>query len=230
MTPSTHFHLKHRTGGLAAGREIEHAWIRLSDVAFKLFVWLSLHAERGRGSLSASPKQLASALHKTEPEMRTALDELFQLGVCNTASDNYRSFLAQRNSNSGTTEDLSLYVAQVKRCFLQRRCVRSTFTPADEKLAAHLYRNGVSVVDVERAILLGSLRKYAALVNNRRGTPITTLHYFTALFDEVRQDLLSPGYWSYVNQKLRTLDWSNTGMDSEHRHNRKRNNDEPIKT
>ena len=216
MIPGTRFHLKQPTGWFAAGREIEQALTLLSDMAFKLFVWLSLHAERGRGSLSASPKELASALHKTEPEMRAALDELFQLGVCNTASDGVleitdRFWPYQRSSNSGATEDLSLYIAQVKRCFLQRRCVRSTFTPADERLAAHLYRNGVSLVDVERAILLGSLRKYVALANNRRGTPITTLHYFSALFDEVRQDV-SPGYWRYVTQKLRSLEQSWNGF------------------
>ena len=65
MTPSTPFHLQHRTGGLAAGREIEHAWILLSDVAFKLFLWLCRHAG------------LASALQRTESEMRAALDEPF---------------------------------------------------------------------------------------------------------------------------------------------------------
>ena len=67
MIPGTHFHLKQPTGWFAAGREIQQALTLLSDVTFKLFVWLSLHAERGRGSLSASPKELASALHKTEP-------------------------------------------------------------------------------------------------------------------------------------------------------------------
>jgi hypothetical protein len=210
MISTTHFHLKQPTGWFAAGREIEHALILLSDVAFKLFLWLCLHAERRRGSLSASPAELASALHKTEPELRAALEELFQLGVCNAASNGVieitdRFWPYQRRSNSDATEDLSLYIAQVKRCFLDRRCVRSTFTPADEKLATQLYRNGVSVVDVERAILLGALRKHAALVNNRRGTPITTLHYFTALFDEVRQDV-SPTYWSYVTQKLHSFE------------------------
>ena len=206
MIPATHFHLKQHTGWFAAGREIEHALVLLSDAAFKLFVWLCLHSGRSRGSLSASPAELASALHKHEPEMRAALDELFQLGVCNSAGDGVieiadRFWPYHRVSNSGASEDLSLYIAQVKRCFLERRCVRSTFTAADEKLTTRLYHNGVSLVDVERAILLGSLRKYAALANNRRGTPITSLHYFTALFDEVRQDG-SPGYWSYVTQKL----------------------------
>ena len=78
MTPATHLHLKRPTGWFAAGREIQQALTLLSDASFKLFVWLCLHAERGRGSLTASPKQLAAALHKTEPELQSALDELFQ--------------------------------------------------------------------------------------------------------------------------------------------------------
>ena len=84
---STPFHLKHRSGWFAAGREMEQALILLSDVAFKLFVWLCLHAERSRGSICISPAELASALYKTESEMRTALEELAQQGVCITAAD-----------------------------------------------------------------------------------------------------------------------------------------------
>lgn len=210
MTTATHFHLKQAAGWFAAGREIEQALLLLSDAAFKLFLWLCLHAERSRGSLSASARELASALHKTEPELQTALDELFQQGVCLFAADGVieiadRFWPYHRGSNSSATEDLAAYIAHVKRCFLERRCVRSSFTPADEKLAARLHRDGVSIVDVEHAILLGSLRKYAALENSRRGSPITSLHYFTALFDEVRQHV-SPGYWSYVTQKLGTFE------------------------
>jgi len=210
MIPATHLHLKQPTGWFAAGREIEQALTLLSDPAFKLFLWLCLHAQRSRGSLSASPAALASSLHKSETEIRTALDELFHLGVCNPADDDVieiadRFWPYHRDANAGGTVDLALYIAQVKRCFLERRCVRSTFTPADENLAAQLYRNGVSVVDVERAILLGSLRKYVAWTNHGRDTPITTLHYFTALFDEVHHDV-SPGYWSYVSRKLRTYE------------------------
>jgi hypothetical protein len=97
------------------------------------------------------------------------------------------------------------YISQVKRCFLQRNCVRSVFTAADEKLAIQLHGDGVPIAEVERAILLGSLRKYLALVNDEGGTPITTLHYFTALFAEVRQEI-SDQYWHYVAHTVRTLE------------------------
>ena len=111
MTPSTPFHLKHRTGGLAAGREIEHAWILLSDVAFKLFLWLCLHAERNRGSLSAAPAGLASALQRTESAMRAALDEPFRKG-CNAAAPDVmeiadRFWPYPRGCHSQATDDLA---------------------------------------------------------------------------------------------------------------------------
>jgi hypothetical protein len=96
---------------------------------------------------------------------------------------------------------LAAYLSQVKQTFLARRCVRSTFTAADEKIAADLYQHGVPIADVEHAILLGSLRKYVALLNHGRGTPITSLRYFAALFDEVKQEI-SPGYWVYVARRV----------------------------
>ena len=56
--------------------------------------------------------------------------------------------------------------------------------------------------DVELAILLGSFRKYVALINNGRGTPITSLRYFTTLFDEVKQDIPA-SYWVHVERRVR---------------------------
>src|SRR5205823_11607410 len=161
--------------------EIEQALILLSDASFKLFLWLCLHAERSRGSISAPTPELASMLHKTEPEIQAALAELFQQGICYCTGDAVieiadRFWPYQRRPNSGgATNDLTLYVAQVRRCFLERRCVRRVFTAADEQLAARLHRDGVAIVDVESAILLGSLRKSVTLQKYFSDTPITTL-------------------------------------------------------
>ena len=203
--------LKHPAGWFAAGREVQQALILLSDSAFKLFLWLCLHADRSRGSVRVSPAELASALHKTEREIGHALNELFQHGVCITApagaieiADRFWPY--QRVSSADASEDLALYIAQLKRCFLQRHCVQATFSSADETLAAQLYRNGVSILDAEHAILLGSARKYVSWANNGRGTPITTLHYFRALFDEVLQTKIPASYWIYVAHNIQTFE------------------------
>jgi hypothetical protein len=168
------FHLKNPSGWFAAGREIEYALKILPDPAFKLFIWLCLHADRSSGAARVTASALASALGKTETEIRDELAELGRRGVC-------------------------------KRVFLERCCVRSAFAAADQRLACELHRTRVPFADVERAILLGSLRKTAALLNNGGGTPITSMHYFASLFDEVRKEI-SAEYWNYVAHKVASLE------------------------
>ena len=77
-----HFHLKQASGWFAAGREVETALRLLSDAAFKLFLWLCLHAERSCGSISVSTVAIAHELGKSETQIATALDELLHQGVC----------------------------------------------------------------------------------------------------------------------------------------------------
>jgi hypothetical protein len=210
MSTAAHFHLKRASGWFAAGPEVEAALRLLSDAAFKLFVWLCLYADRGCGAIVATPPELARGLRRSEAEIQANLQELWRQGVCVRRQDGIleitdRFWPYQRRQEPSADDGQRAYISQVKSCFLQRICVRSVFTAADEKLAVRLHRDGVSIVDVEHAILLGSLRKYIAMVNNGGGTPITTLHYFTALFAEVRQEI-SDQYWHYVAHKVRTLE------------------------
>jgi hypothetical protein len=206
MSGGTRFQLKQPTGWFAAGREVACALELLSDGTFKLFVWLCLHAERSRGALSATPAQLARALGKKETDMHLALAELERQGVCTLRADGIiemrdRFWPYQRQYDPAAGDESRRYVAEVKRLFLERRCVQSSFTAADEKLALSLYHRGISLIHVERAILLGALRKYAAVLENGHGTPISSLHYFTNLFEEVQQEI-STQYWTYVAHKL----------------------------
>lgn len=210
MTQKTRFQLKHPTGWFAAGREVACALQLLSDATFKLFLWLCLHAERSQGTVSATPEELARALGKSPNHVRLALRELQQCGVCTLQAENIiqiedRFWPYQRQSDSPPDHDLRSYVEQVKRLFLERRCVQSSFTAADEKLAQSLYQRGVSLIDVEHAILLGAVRKYAVIRQNGQGTPISSLHYFTQLFEEVQQPV-STQYWSYIAHKVRTFE------------------------
>lgn len=205
------FHLKQPAGWFAAGREVASALLLLSDKAFKLFVWMCLHADRSRGSVCATPIEMARSLGKSETEIATALEELFRNGVCNQIDDSMieiadRFWPYERLHPKDAPGSLPIYLGRVRQVFLQRDCVRSAFTSADEKLVIELYRKGVPIENVERAILLGSLRKYAALINHGTGTPITTLHYFTALFEEVNQLEISTQYWAYVAHKVQVLE------------------------
>jgi hypothetical protein len=100
---------------------------------------------------------------------------------------------------------LARYFEEVKRVFLERRCLQSSFTIADEKMALSLYNRRVSLIDLDRAILLGTVRKYAAIGRNGHGTATSGLHYFTSLFEEVQQEIL-PQYWKYVAQKVKAFE------------------------
>jgi hypothetical protein len=79
--------LKRQSGWFAAGQEVDCALRLLSDAAFKLFVWVCLHAERGRGAVSASPAELATTLGKSEHDICLALEELEQQGVCSVKAE-----------------------------------------------------------------------------------------------------------------------------------------------
>jgi hypothetical protein len=220
MTRSS-LHLK-SSGWFAAGAEVQRAATLLSDGAFKLFVWLCLHAERDRGSLRVLIGDLATAIHKTEDDIRACLRELVQSGVCRCGPANLivirDSFWPYtRTRVSICAPEAERYLAEVKRIFLSQRCVSSAFTPADDRIAADWHHTGVPLECVERAILLGCLRKYVTLINHGSGTPITTLGYFRSLIAEIDQLNASPDYWQYVASRLTELErrWSRRGRDPE---------------
>jgi hypothetical protein len=210
------------SGWFAAGAEVQRAATLLSDGAFKLFVWLCLHAERDRGSLRVLIGDLATAIHKTEDDIRTCLQELVQSGVCRCGPANLIVICDcfwpyTRTSVSICAPEAERYVAEVRRIFLSQPCVSSAFTPADDKIAADWHRSGVPLECVERAILLGCLRKYVTLINHGSGTPITTLGYFRRLIAEIDQLNAPPDYWQYVASRLTELErrWSRRGRHPE---------------
>jgi hypothetical protein len=182
----------------------------LSDATFKLFVWLCLHAERNRGVVSATPGELARALGKKEDDICLALEELTRQGICSLNAGvieiRDRFWPYQRICGSSASEESQCYVAEVRRLFLQRRCVQSSFTAADEKLALSLFRRSIPLLQVERAILLGAVRKYGTgLQKGQASSSISSLHYFTNLFEEVRRQV-SDNYWTYVAQKVKAFE------------------------
>jgi hypothetical protein len=212
--------LKYSSGWFAAGREVERAMTILPDASFRLFMWFCLHADRGSGSIRIEPGRVASALGRTENELTDALGTLVQKGVCTPPraglvliTDAFWPYERSEGVEADESSEQWQYIHDVKRLFLSRLCVKSAFCAADSKLAKQLYTKGVSIVEVEHAILRGTLRKCVALINNGRGTPITSLHYFSSLFDEVRQEISSE-YWNYVARKVAALELRLAAADS----------------
>lgn len=143
--------------------------------------------------------------------MAVLLEDLSLRGICRAAAGGCieianRFWPYERAAAGPPTASAAAYLEQVKRLMLERACVSSAFTAADQKLALQLYQRGVPVERVERAIHLGCLRKYAALLNHQGGDPITSLHYFALLFEEVERLDISPDYWRYVVLRVGKLE------------------------
>lgn len=204
--------LKASAGWFAAGVEVQRAAMLLSDAAFKLYVWLCLHAQRDRGCLQARQDDIAAALHKTGHDVHACLVELDRAGVCHCGPADLihicESFWPYTRTEPCIRDgrQTELYVSEVKRLLLAHACVSTAFTPADDRIAAEWHRTGVSLQVIERAIQLGCLRKYATLINHGSGTPITTLGYFRSLVEEVTDSNASADYWQYVGMRLADLE------------------------
>jgi hypothetical protein len=81
-------------------------------------------------------------------------------------------------------------------------CVQASFSAADERLALDMYRRGVSMQQITRAILLGCARKYVAMINAGTRTPITSLQYFADIVEEVNDAAIPESYWEPLRSKM----------------------------
>jgi len=72
----------------------------------------------------------------------------------------------------------------------------------DRKLAATLFQRGITLEQIEAAMLLAHLRRAG------RATPlppIRSLHYFVPVLDEVTSEPLSPEWLAYLRRKSTNL-------------------------
>jgi len=208
---ATRLELKCPSGWFAAGREVRLAATLLSDSAFKLFVWVCLHAERNSGRFRLVIADLARCLQKTEDQIDLCIQELVHAGVCQFhASDSLeiqeRFWPYKRHLPITSTPTPETYVAAIRRLLLGYGCVSSSFSAADQRLAADWFRRGIAFEWAKRAICLGVARKYVALLNNGTGSPITSLSYFENLVEEVERADVSPHYWRHVTQRIQQFE------------------------
>jgi hypothetical protein len=154
---------------------------------------------------------MAKGTGKSEDEVRVALEEVLHHSVARWIRDDVIEIADcfwpyERVDHGSNPSDRGGYVAEVRRWFLERACVRSVFTAADERLAAQLHEKGIPLECLGRAILLGSMRKYVAMLQGRAVTPVTSLRYFAMLLDEVQQTSVRADYWRYVASKVQALE------------------------
>ena len=147
--------LKHPSGFFAAGCEMKEALTVLSDGAFKIYVYVCLHADRRTAQLRFRMAELAQATGHSTRSLTSYLEELRRTEV----SQIYRAanqhevgrieirdrFWPYEKQLPASLEDpeQALFVTRVRGWFLEPACVQ--FGVADEKLAGDWYRAGISI-------------------------------------------------------------------------------------
>jgi hypothetical protein len=93
---------------------------------------------------------------------------------------------------------------------LQRRVGTPRKLSADDQALCREWRlQGIPVIVVERAIVLGCLRKHAAAINNGTGpVRIASLKYFAGVLAEAQDPASGPDYWAHQEQRLRRVEAS----------------------
>jgi len=210
MTPGP-FRLKHRSGWFAAGEEALRALKILSAEAFRLYLYLCLHAERQTGRAIWDPEGVAHRFHCSSEEASAALAELCQRQVCVPSgaaaveiTDRFWPYEKPALAEPGP--DLAGYLEQARHLLCRPACVRAHFSAADEQLAATFHRRGITLTQLERAIWLGCARKYTALLKGQPPMLITSLHYFAGLVNEVTATQVADSYWLHVQRKVEELE------------------------
>lgn len=217
MTDTDRLKLKNPRGWFAAGVEVQKALTVLSDGAFKLYMYICLHCRHDTGTLSSNPTEIARNLNKAPHSVRSYLSELQSMGICRvqpgrnryvkgliTITDPYWPY--QRSSNTSVQEGQQDYVSEVKKLMAARSCIRSSFSVADESLAQDWFQQTVALEQIEKAILLGCVRKYVSWRNSHAQTPITSLAYFQPVLDEIAQKQSAPEYWEYLHSRLQRME------------------------
>ena len=198
MIPAPRLRLKRPTGWFAAGQEMAAALPLLSDAAFKLYVFLCLRVNRHSARMIWEPREVANLLQRDCESVTGALEELCRREVCIRyplaldrlcveVCDRFWPYEKPPVEEVGTEENY--YVQQVRQMLSRPACVRVSGSAADERLAVILYRRGVTLVQLQRAIWLGCARKYVVLLNGSENAPmlVTSLNYFSALMNEVAE-------------------------------------------
>jgi hypothetical protein len=209
--------LKTPKGWFAAGAEMQNALMLLPDGPFKTFVYVCLHARRDTGTLETSANTLAKELAKASGTVRSHLRQLEVAGVCRcrmTQNPHVRGVIEvteafwpydRGEEKAGETEETT-YIDTVRKRFLERACVRSSFSVSDTRLAREWYAQGIPLDKIEHTILLGCIRKYTSWRNGQSTAPIASLRYFEAALEEVRSQNVSQDYWEYLCSRLTRLE------------------------
>ena len=178
--------LKHPQGWFAAGREVSRGIEVLSDGAFKLYIYICLHAERNTGCLDLVETNMTRALGKSPQLIQGYIEEIERQGVCrrrwHAAKDQGYDQIEvcddfwpyEKDPLRAPSDHETQYLVRIRQLLTGHRCMAIAFTPADRKLALEFYQKGVpsekcgvrfcsdAPVNVRRCLALRSLSRSLA--------------------------------------------------------------------
>jgi hypothetical protein len=216
MSVDRRLRLKKPNGWFPAGENFLQAMTQLSGGAFKLFVYLCLNADRQTAAHSIGQRSLASAIGKSKNATEEYIAELKTKGFCSVhpsripyVGTSFRiseKYWPYQSANGKPAEDDSNdYVHSVRALFLGLGCTSGRFGPPEESQARNLEKRGVSLQELEDAMIVGACRKYVSWLSNGPSDPIASLHYFESLIEEIRERPFPPGYRDYLRMEVRKL-------------------------
>jgi hypothetical protein len=206
--------LKQNKGWFPAGESFLNAMSVLSDRAFKLFVFVCLSADRETATYTASYARLAAVLCRSRHAVDTYLNELQDKRVCLVnhipyAGITFRVLDAywpyECNANMVAQTDDGSYVDAVRNLFLGLGCTSGRFGAPEVEQARNLEERGISLHELEDAMIVGACRKYVSWLSNGPSDPIASLHYFESLIEEIRERPFPPGYRDHLRMEVKKL-------------------------
>jgi hypothetical protein len=175
-TQDRRLRLKEPRGWFPAGRPFLKAIALLSDWAFKLFVFLCLHADRHSATYAASYHRLAAAIGKSRHTAEAYAAELKAKGLCSVIKSRVpyvgttfridEQYWPYQSGNASNTETDSPYVDSVWHSFLTLGCATGRFGPSEQRQAEDFQRRNIPLSVVEDAMLVGACRKYVSWLNS----------------------------------------------------------------
>ncbi len=217
LTPNieSNIRIKEPASWFVAGEGFRRALGMLSDGAFKLFAYLSLHADRRTGRLAATYKELAAALNKSKRIIGIYVAELEAKEVCRICPgknqfavtvfeicDFYWPYHRNSRPEPPEAED---YIETVRECFEGLGCTGAKLGAAGVATARQLQRRSIPLELVLDAMLLGACRKVDSWLNGGPSDTIHSMSYFEPLIAELQATPLPAGYSAHLKNQLQRL-------------------------
>jgi hypothetical protein len=97
------------------------------------------------------------------------------------------------------------YVRRVLEAYRQTPGTTGRVHPPDRRLAAQLHQRGVPLETVQNALDLAAARRFFRPADALPLTTVRSLAYFLPVIEEVLELKISPDYFRYVRDKLRSF-------------------------